>query len=317
MAAPRSLLRLNGAPEVTTKMRIRVRLVALVSAVIAVTLIPLVPPMPSAHAQLFGLSEEQEIKLGRQVEAEVQKKYGFVEDPALTQHVASIGLRLARVSERPNLPWTYHIVRDGSVNAFAVLGGFVFVTRGLLRFVKSDDELGFVIGHETTHIAHRHAVDLAQRDMELQFGALLVTQLLFGGSLTAYQLSQVARGLIDAKYSREKEFEADHYGVIFARKAGFDPMASVTFFQRLQQLETRHQNGVGGAFASHPPTPDRVKAVRTELREMGYPVPGAVDSVDATSGASPPPASPAPAAPPVTKPSSGQQAPVYPRGIDR
>lgn len=285
-------------------MRMRTRMLALVSVVIAVTLVAVVPPMPPAHAQLFGLSEQEEIRLGRQVEAQVEKKYGFVNDPALTQRVTNIGLRLAKVSERPNLPWTYHIVRDGSVNAFAVLGGFVFVTRGLLRVVNADDELGFVIGHETTHIAHRHAVELAQRDMELQFGAILVTQLFFGGSLTAYQLSQIARGLIDAKYSREKEFEADHYGVIFARRAGFNPMASVTFFERLQQLEQQRgggQSALGSAFASHPPTAERIKAVKTELRQMGYEVPGPVDA--------PVSASPPPAAPPARTPSSAQGSP--------
>ena len=287
---------------VVPKMRIRVRWLAFVAAVIAATLIPLVPPMPvpSARAQLFGISEDQEIKLGRQVEAEVEKKYGFVHDPALTQYVANIGLRLAKVSERPNLPWTYHIVRDPSVNAFAVLGGFVFVTRGLLRFVKSEDELGFVLGHETTHIAHRHAVDLAQRDMELQFGAILLTQLVFGGNLTAYQISQVARGLIDAKYSREKEFEADHYGVIFARKAGFDPTASVAFFERLGRLE-KGQGGVGSAFASHPPTPDRIKAVKTELKQMGYQIAGPADT----------PAPPAPVSQP-RKPLPSETAPAPP-----
>lgn len=284
-------------------MRMRTRMLALVSVVVAVTLVAVVPPMPPAHAQLFGLSEQEEIRLGRQVEAEVEKKYGFVNDAAMTQRVTNIGLRLARVSERPNLPWTYHIVRDGSVNAFAVLGGFIFVTRGLLRVVNSDDELGFVIGHETTHIAHRHAVELAQRDMELQFGAILVTQLFFGGSLTAYQLSQIARGLIDAKYSRDKEFEADHYGVIFARRAGFNPMASVTFFERLHQLEQQRggQSSLGSAFASHPPTADRIKAVKAELRQMGYEVPGPVDA--------PVSASPPPAVPPARTPSSAQGSP--------
>jgi beta-barrel assembly-enhancing protease len=295
------------ALEVMTKMRTRIRVLALVSVLIAVTMVAVVPPMPPAHAQFFSLSEEEEIKLGRQVEAEVQQKYGFVNDPGLTQYVANIGLRLAKVSERPNLPWTYHIVRDPSVNAFAVLGGFVFVTRGLLRFVQSENELGFVLGHETTHIAHRHAVDLAQRDMEVQFGAILLTRLLFGGSLTAYQLSQVARGLIDAKYSREKEFEADHYGVIFARQAGFDPTASVTFFERLQQLEQRRQNAVGGAFASHPPTPDRIKAVKSELRQMGYRVPGGEDSAPE---ASPAPPAPAPQPTPAATTSTRRTAPV-------
>lgn len=221
------------------------------------------------HAELFGISEQEEIQIGRQVEAEVARKPGFVNDPTLLRSVTAIGLRLARASERPKLPWTYHIVRDSSVNAFAAPGGFIFVNRGLVSFVKSNDELAFVLGHETTHVAHRHAVELAQREMELRLGAALITRVLFGGSLTAYQLSQIAGGLIGAKYSRDKEYEADHYGVIYAKRAGEDPRAAVSFLERLGRLE-QQPNAVGSAFASHPPTSDRIKAIREELRPMGY-----------------------------------------------
>ncbi|HET8998510.1 MAG TPA: M48 family metalloprotease [bacterium] len=280
--------------EVMTKMRFQWLMLA--SAVTALTLTPMVPPMPvpTAHAQLFSMSEQQEIQLGRQVEAEVAKKPGFVDDPGLTSYVAGIGLRLAHVSERPNLPWTYHIVRDKSVNAFAVLGGFVFVDQGLLTFVKSEDELAFILGHETTHVAHRHAVDLAQRDLEVQFGAVLLTQFVFGGSWTAYQLSQIARGLVDAKYSRDKEFEADRYGVIYAQKAGFNSSAAISFFERLQRLD-KTQPALAHAFEDHPDTPDRIKALRAQLHQMGYQVAG--------------PEAPAPAPGPAVKPSSAQTAP--------
>jgi len=247
----------------------RRRLITATAAAFVSVLLLFAPHPSVANAQLFAVSEADEIKIGHQVEAEVAKKYGFVNDPAKTRYVREIALKLAHVSERPNLPWTYHIVQDASVNAFAAPGGFVFVTKGLLPFVKSRDELAFVLGHETTHIAHRHAVDLAQKQMEMQFGAILISQLLFGGSMTAYQLSQIASGLLGAKYSRDKEYEADHYGVIFAKKAGFDPRASVSFFERLRGLEQK-QGAIGTAFASHPPTPDRIKAVRNELRQMGY-----------------------------------------------
>lgn len=279
------------------------------AAIIALTVVTvgLIPPMPSAQAQLFGLSEQEEIRLGRQVEAEFAKTYGFVNDPEGLRRVTGIGLRLAHVSERPNLPWTYHIVDDKSVNAVAAPGGFIFVTKGLMSFVKSDDELAFVLGHETTHIAHRHVVELAQRQMELQLGAALVTQILFGGSMTAYQLSRVAGSMMLASYSREKEYEADHYGVIFSKKIGYDPRASVSFFERLRGLEGR-QNALGSAFASHPPTTDRIKAVRIELRQMGYQVAGAEADTPA------PPASSQPSAPqpPVTPSAAPKQPPSVP-----
>ncbi len=259
--------------------------------------------VPPAQAQLFGISERQEIQIGREVERQFAAKPGFVNDPGQTQYVTQIGLRLARVSERPNLPWTYHILRDNGVNAVAAPGGFIFVTAGLLRFVQSQNELAFVIGHETTHVAHRHAVDLAQRDMELQFGAILLTQLVFGGSLAAYQLAQIGRALMDAKYSRDKEFEADHFGVIFAQKAGFDPTASLAFFERLQQAE-KSQPGMLHAFEDHPDTPARITAVRAELRQMGYQVAGPVTP--------PPVAAPAPRPQPAAPAGTGTTTPAAP-----
>jgi beta-barrel assembly-enhancing protease len=278
---------------------------------------PLTGPLPVANAQLFGISEQQEIQIGREVEGQLKSKPGFTNDPAETKHVTEIGLRLAHVSERPNLPWTYHILNDKQVNALAAPGGFIFVTAGLLKFVKSDNELAFVLGHETTHVAHRHAVDLAQKDMELQFGALLIAQLLFGGNLTAYQLSQLGRALIDAKYSREKEAEADHYGVIFAQKAGFDPTASVAFMERLQNFEGGSSSGLPW-LASHPDTPSRVKALREELRQMGYQVPGASTSTSPPPSGLPPgastPSPPPPASPsaPSTPPPASSPSPVGP-----
>lgn len=203
------------------------------------------------------------------MEAQFAQKPGFVKDPVATKYVTGIGRRLARVSERPNLPWTYHIINDSTPNAVAAPGGFIFVTSGLMHFVRNVNELAFVLGHETTHVAHRHAVQLAQRDMELQFGAALVSQILFGGNMTAYQLATLGRALVDAKYSRDKEFEADHYGVIYARKAGFDPRAALTFMQRLQALD-KGQSAATHAFEDHPDTAARVTALRTELRQMGY-----------------------------------------------
>ena len=271
-------------------MRTRRWALTFISSAVVCVFVAATPPLPAppAHAQLFGISEKQEIKIGHQVEAEVARKPGFVDDPELTSHVADIGLRLARVSERPDLPWTYHIVRDEKVNAFAAPGGFVFVDQGLLNFVKSDDELAFVLGHETTHVAHRHAVDLAQRDMELAVGAMLLTGFVFGGSWIAYQLSQLARGLIDAKYSRDKEYEADHYGIIYVQQAGFDPTASLDFFERLQSGEKQH-SGLVHAFENHPDTPARINLLRAQLRHLGYEVAGPVELAPPQSSSPSPP----------------------------
>ena len=288
----------------------RVAIVALVVAFITAGAFPVAGPTPVAHAALFDISEQQEIQIGREVERQLAQKPGFVDDPGLTQNLNDLGHRLAAVSERPGLPWTYHILRDSSVNAIAAPGGYIFATRGLFGFVKSQDELAFVIGHETTHVAHRHAVDLAKRDMEVQFGAIILTQVLFGGGWPAYILSQVGRQMIDAKFSRDKEFEADHYGVIYARKIGYDPTQSIVFFERLRTQE-KSQPGLTKAFENHPNTPARIAAVCTELTGMGYHVACPVAPAPAAR-----PATPAPAGSPSAPSSVPYPAPAVSGGHD-
>jgi beta-barrel assembly-enhancing protease len=276
----------------------RFGLIGSIVAFVAAGALPVAAPPPPAQAALFEITEQQEIQIGQEVERQLREKPGFVDDPGLTATLTRMGHRLAAVSERPGLPWTYRILRDSSVNAIAAPGGYLFATRGLFGFVKSRDELAFVIGHETTHVAHRHAVDLAQRDMEVQFGALIVTNVLFGGSLPAYIGSQIGRQMIDAKFSRDKEYEADHFGVIYARKAGFDPTQSIAFFDRLRRQE-QSQPGLAKAFESHPETPRRIGALCTELTGMGYhikcPVTPATPPAADGTGAPRSPAAPAPA----------------------
>lgn len=274
----------------------RIAIVALAVAFMTAGTFPVAGPAPAANAALFSVSEQQEIQIGREVERQLAQKPGFVDDPGLTENLTEIGHKLAAVSERPKLPWTYHILRDSSVNAIAAPGGYIFATRGLFGFVKSQDELAFVIGHETTHVAHRHAVDLAQKDMEVQFGAVILSQVLFGGSWSASILSQIGRNMIDAKFSRDKEYEADHYGVIYAQKAGYDPTQSVAFFDRLRTQE-KAQPGLARAFESHPDTPARIGAVCAELTGMGYHITCPVAPASAGRPASPGPAGSTPAQP--------------------
>ena len=247
----------------------RTAILTFMAVFITVGAVPLAGSVPDANAALFDISEKQEIQIGQEVERQLGQKPGFVDDPGLTQQLTDIGRRLAAVSERPGLPWTYHILREAGVNAIAAPGGYIFATRGLFGFVKSPDELAFVIGHETTHVAHRHAVDLAKRDMEVQFGAAIITSVFLGGSWPAYVTTQLGRQLIDAKFSRDKEYEADHFGVIYARAAGFDPTQSIAFFDRLRQQE-KSQPGLAKAFENHPDTLKRIGALCTELTGMGY-----------------------------------------------
>src|SRR3954453_9163422 len=109
--------------------------------------------------ELSLVSESQEIEMGRQSAEQVAQSIGYYEDPAVQAYVSQIGMKMAKASERPNLPWEFHVVNDASVNAFALPGGFIYVTRGLLTSINDEAELATVMGHEIGHVTHRHSVE--------------------------------------------------------------------------------------------------------------------------------------------------------------
>ena len=113
----------------------------------------------TGRKQLLTMSEADEIQLGRQSDAEVRQQMGVYEDQALQQYVTQVGQRLARASYRPNMPWTFTVVNESAVNAFALPGGFVYITRGILPFLRDEAELAAVMGHEIGHVDGRHSAE--------------------------------------------------------------------------------------------------------------------------------------------------------------
>jgi len=137
--------------------------------------------VPVAPVSAALISTQQEIEIGRQAAAEIEGEFGIVTDPALNQYVTNVGLRVAAVSERRELPWTFKILNENEVNAISLPGGFIYVTRGMLSFLRSRDELAFVLAHEIGHVAKRHHVQIIERN----FFSSIVLSLIFGRDATA------------------------------------------------------------------------------------------------------------------------------------
>ena len=124
----------------------------------------------TGQRQLSFISEAQEVQLGRQAAVEAQQSIGLVQNPELQEYVSRIGLALAAKSERPELPWQFQVVDDPSPNAFALPGGFIFVTRGMLTLMTSEAELASVLGHEIGHVTARHSVNQISKQQLAQIG---------------------------------------------------------------------------------------------------------------------------------------------------
>lgn len=205
--------------------------------------------------QLSSLSDSQEVSLGEKINEQlVNEEFQLYNNREVREYVDEVGQRLVPDSTRPDIPYVFQVVRDDSVNAFATMGGYVYVTTGLLKAADNEAELAGVIGHEIGHIAARHSVK--------QMRELAIAQ----GIATAAGLdtnTAVAIGVelaLRRPHSREAEFEADQLGLENMRQSGYAPIAMVTFMEKLLG------GGSMPAFLStHPATSDRIEALNAMI----------------------------------------------------
>ena len=213
------------------------------------------------------MSEAQEIQIGRSQDAEVRREMGVYRDPALQEYVSTIGLRLARASERPDLPWHFTVVDSPAVNAFALPGGYIYITRGIMPFLENEAQLAGVLGHEIGHVTARHASQQYSRATGAQLG-LIFGSILLPQTRPLAQLGESGLGLLFLKYSRENEEQADGLGVKYASRTGWDPAGVPQMLTTLARIEeTSDDKGVPNWLATHPAPEDRVQRVSAAVQQ--------------------------------------------------
>jgi predicted Zn-dependent protease len=216
----------------------------------------------TGRRELALVSESQEIEMGRQGAAEVRAAIGLYPNATLQGYVNRIGHALAARTERPGLPWEFQVVDDASINAFALPGGFIFVTRGLLAHMTTEAELASVLGHESGHVAARHSVQQMSRQQVAAIG-LGVGSVLSPAIARYGQVAGVGLGLMFLKYGRDDETQSDELGFRYALAAGYDTRQMINVFQMLQRTE---QLGGGGRLpewqSTHPDPGNRVATVQ-------------------------------------------------------
>jgi len=175
------------------------------------------------------MSEQEEISSGRQIHQEVLKQYTPYKNAALQTYVSAVGQKLAAQSHRNNLPWTFTVVDSDEINAFAVQGGFIYITRGLMAYLDTEAELAGVLGHEIGHVTARHGARAA-RDQQIAAGTQLLGTLLgayLGGESGANLGGQLTGGYAQAGFllprSREHELQADQLGAEYMQRTGYNP----------------------------------------------------------------------------------------------
>jgi predicted Zn-dependent protease len=207
-------------------------------------------------AKMSG-STEKEVRLGRELAAEVDRQAKFVDDPTITEYVNRVGQNIVLHSDA-KVPFTIKVIDSDEVNAFALPGGFFYVNKGLLLAADNEAELAGVMAHEIAHVAARHAVENQTKGSLLEYAALAGSIFIGGIPGMIYQ-NTAGIGLLGIfmKFSRGAEEEADKLGVQYMYAAGYDPGAMATMFEKLEAKNKKKPGLIARAFASHPAPPDR------------------------------------------------------------
>jgi len=224
----------------------------------------------NVQAGMFSLSEQDEIKIGRQAAAQVEQKAHMLRNPEVQDYVSKLGMELARASARPNLPWRFRVIQDKRINAFALPGGFIYIHSKVLRIAGSEAELASVIAHEIGHVEGRHHKARIEKAMRYQLGLGVLGALVGrGGAGNAAMVAGrlLAQGQL-TKYSRQAEADADRRGVKLLFRTGFDPVSMSRFLQNLVKLESGNRDLLAGFFADHPAARDRVASTRTQAKAL-------------------------------------------------
>jgi predicted Zn-dependent protease len=218
------------------------------------------PATGERHINLF--SEAREIQMGRDADQQISASFGLYPDQQLAEYVAELGSNLASKSERPQLPWTFRVLDDPTVNAFALPGGYIYVTRGILAYLDSEAELAGVVGHEIGHVTAQHSVHRMSSQQLAQIG--LGVGMILSPELAKYgQLASTGLGLLFLKFSRDDETQADELGLRYMGRENYDPKEMA---QVMAMLDGVSQSAGGGRIpewlSTHPDPGNRKEHIQ-------------------------------------------------------
>ena len=247
--------------------RITIKLCLVFSVlIIAVFIYCAINPV-TGQRELMLLSESEEAALGRETDQQIIEQYGIYKDPELNRYLSSIGKKMAGLSHRPDLDYSFKVLDSPVVNAFAVPGGYVYFTRGILAYFNDEAEMAGVLGHELGHISARHSASKYSKQILAQVGLNL-------GSMFSEEFSEWAPvammgvQMMFLKFSRDDERQADDLGVRYASRSGYDAAAMADFFSTLQRMQPEGQSVLPHWFSTHPDPKDRVQSVRQKTSEL-------------------------------------------------
>ncbi|NMB45035.1 MAG: M48 family metalloprotease [Firmicutes bacterium] len=213
--------------------------------------------------------EGAEARLAREVKSYMERMYDVTYSGPDLERIKRVAKPVIEVSERPNLLFTFGILEAPEYNAYALPGGYIFITRPLLEMMESDAELAAVLAHESAHITHVHAVKSYERQVALTVAGVFLT-VATGDIESSFDFVQAIGDIMTVGYSKEQEYDADATGLRYISRASYDPTAMLSLLTKLQDLEYRLTGRRRGYSRTHPATENRIKQVKAQLSTNEY-----------------------------------------------
>jgi len=217
-------------------------------------------------SQMNFYSVEREMALGRELAEELESSRRILDDPEIAEYINRLGQNLVRSSDA-KVPFVIKVIDSEEINAMALPGGFFYVNTGLIRAASEEAELAGVLAHEIAHVAARHSTEQVSKSRFFSFASL---PLIFLGGPAGYTIRQAAGLMLPLqmlRFNRRAEREADFLGLQYLHKAGYDPTASVSFFEKVKSQENRKSGFFARAFSTHPVTENRIRKAQQQIEQ--------------------------------------------------
>jgi predicted Zn-dependent protease len=222
---------------------------------------------PGGKTDFIFISSSEEAEIGKQVADEVESTEKILKNIAVQSYVDGVGQKIVRICDRRDIKYAFKVIEKNEINAFACPGGYIYVYTGLLETLDNEAQLAAVLSHEVSHLVARHSI----KKLQNIYGYSILAQVALGDKAegVAGDIVNVAATLILQGYSRDNEFEADRYGILYTKNAGYNPEGAVQVFEKLKKMEGSPPPAVLGLLSSHPPAGDRIEKAKSEISKIG------------------------------------------------